>query len=131
MSSRFAPVPKLELGTKRACTSCGAKFYDLNKTPIACPKCGTPVEVVQLATQPSSDRRAVARKAKVEPKKVQKPELVPLEEADTEAIAATEDVEAEETNKDDAEAPLMEVGEEDDADLSEIVGGNVEDEDET
>jgi hypothetical protein len=84
-----------------------------------------------LATQQSSERRAVALKAKVEPKKVQKPELVPLEDGDTEAIAAAEDVEAEDTIKDDAEAPLMEVGEEEDADLSEIVGGGVEEEDET
>ena len=29
-----------KLGTKRSCESCGAKFYDLNKTPAVCPKCG-------------------------------------------------------------------------------------------
>lgn len=29
-----------KLGTKRACESCGAKFYDLNKDPAVCPKCG-------------------------------------------------------------------------------------------
>ncbi|NQU62492.1 MAG: TIGR02300 family protein [Rhodospirillales bacterium] len=28
-----------ELGKKRACQGCGASFYDLNKKPIACPKC--------------------------------------------------------------------------------------------
>ena len=27
------------LGTKHRCQSCGALFYDLNKTPITCPKC--------------------------------------------------------------------------------------------
>jgi len=27
------------LGTKRVCESCGAKFYDLNASPIKCPKC--------------------------------------------------------------------------------------------
>ena len=27
------------LGTKRTCPSCGARFYDLNKDPIECPKC--------------------------------------------------------------------------------------------
>lgn len=26
-------------GTKRRCASCGAAFYDLNHTPIVCPKC--------------------------------------------------------------------------------------------
>lgn len=29
-----------ELGTKYTCTSCEAKFYDLNRTPFSCPKCG-------------------------------------------------------------------------------------------
>ena len=31
---------KAELGQKRTCQSCGAKFYDMNRTPILCPKCG-------------------------------------------------------------------------------------------
>jgi uncharacterized protein (TIGR02300 family) len=37
----FLPVAKPELGIKRQCASCGAKFYDLMKKPIACPKCST------------------------------------------------------------------------------------------
>lgn len=32
---------KPELGTKRTCPSCAARFYDLLKSPIQCPKCGT------------------------------------------------------------------------------------------
>ena len=32
-------MSKPELGTKRDCPSCGAKFYDLNRNPVACPKC--------------------------------------------------------------------------------------------
>ena len=32
-------MSKPELGTKRDCPSCGAKFYDLNKNPVVCPKC--------------------------------------------------------------------------------------------
>ncbi|NIQ94546.1 MAG: TIGR02300 family protein, partial [Desulfuromonadales bacterium] len=28
-----------ELGTKRICPSCSARFYDLEKRPIECPKC--------------------------------------------------------------------------------------------
>ena len=34
-------VAKPELGAKRQCQACGAKFFDLNKDPIVCPKCGT------------------------------------------------------------------------------------------
>ena len=32
-------MSKPELGTKRDCPSCGAKFYDLNRNPVVCPKC--------------------------------------------------------------------------------------------
>ena len=31
---------KASWGTKRTCQSCSARFYDLNKGPIKCPKCG-------------------------------------------------------------------------------------------
>ena len=34
-------MAKPELGAKRQCQACGAKFFDLNKDPIVCPKCGT------------------------------------------------------------------------------------------
>jgi len=39
-------MAKVELGTKRVCVACGARFYDLGKSPAMCPKCGTeqPVE---------------------------------------------------------------------------------------
>lgn len=39
-----------ELGSKRVCVSCGARFYDLNKEPAVCPKCGAdqPAEVPRL-----------------------------------------------------------------------------------
>ena len=33
-------MPKLEWGTKRTCPTTGKRFYDLNKSPIKCPKCG-------------------------------------------------------------------------------------------
>lgn len=31
---------KASWGIKRTCQSCAARFYDLNKSPIKCPKCG-------------------------------------------------------------------------------------------
>ncbi len=30
---------KRKWGTKRACPSCGTRFYDLGRKSIACPKC--------------------------------------------------------------------------------------------
>jgi uncharacterized protein (TIGR02300 family) len=35
------PLAKPELGIKRQCANCSAKFYDLLKKPILCPKCST------------------------------------------------------------------------------------------
>lgn len=36
---------KLEWGTKRSCQACSARFYDLLRSPILCPKCGTTFEI--------------------------------------------------------------------------------------
>jgi len=47
-------MAKPELGTKRICVSCGARFYDLGKAPAVCPKCG----VEQPAEQPRLRRAA-------------------------------------------------------------------------
>ncbi|MBM3488369.1 MAG: TIGR02300 family protein [Alphaproteobacteria bacterium] len=33
-------MSKPEWGLKRSCQSCGARFYDLLRSPIICPKCG-------------------------------------------------------------------------------------------
>ncbi len=34
-------MAKPELGLKRTCVDCNARFYDLNRVPAVCPKCGT------------------------------------------------------------------------------------------
>jgi uncharacterized protein (TIGR02300 family) len=43
-------MAKPELGTKRTCVNDGVRFYDLNRVPAVCPKCGTeqPVEQPRL-----------------------------------------------------------------------------------
>src|SRR5215813_14391635 len=56
-------VANPELGTKRLCASCGAKFYDLNKDPITCPKCGTVFEVVVPVTRGGRGGEAAAAAA--------------------------------------------------------------------
>ncbi len=37
---------KLEWGHKRTCQGCGARFYDMQKSPIVCPKCGSVFEIL-------------------------------------------------------------------------------------
>jgi uncharacterized protein (TIGR02300 family) len=48
-------VSKPELGTKRLCAGCNAKFYDLLKTPIVCPACEAVFVLPKVA--PSRPRR--------------------------------------------------------------------------
>lgn len=33
-------MAKADLGDKRVCAECSAKFFDLKKRPVVCPKCG-------------------------------------------------------------------------------------------
>ena len=54
-------MAKPELGAKRQCQNCGAKFFDLNKNPIVCPKCGTIFQGVVARVE-----RASAKEEEVE-----------------------------------------------------------------
>ncbi|KAA2213814.1 TIGR02300 family protein [Teichococcus oryzae] len=54
-------MAKPELGLKRTCVACGAKFYDMTRQPAACPKCGTE----QPAEQPRARRAAAPVEEKV------------------------------------------------------------------
>jgi uncharacterized protein (TIGR02300 family) len=51
-------VAKEEWGTKRGCPNCGARFYDLRRSPIECPKCEHTFE----AATPSRPSRGSAEK---------------------------------------------------------------------
>src|SRR6201999_585388 len=42
---------KADLGIKRVCPSCAARFYDLQKRPIECPKCEFTFEPESLYKQ--------------------------------------------------------------------------------
>ena len=135
-------MAKPELGTKRLCAHCGAKFYDLKHTPITCPKCGAAFEVVQVASR--GGRGEAARAAPVreaEPVVAETPEaeFVSLEEADAEAqgkkksgeaVEGDEDVELEDDEGID-DAAFIEESEEEDTDVTEIIGGDIENEEET
>src|SRR5205085_3116516 len=140
-------VAKPELGTKRLCASCGTKFYDLKKDPIHCPKCGAVYEVVVAPTRPTRPEPAapapVARAPVREEVAAPEPagaEAVSLEEADAEAQGATakkpaateseaeeEEVEIDRTLDDDT---FIEEQEEEDADVTDIIGGDIENEEE-
>ncbi len=131
-------MAKPELGTKRLCANCGAKFYDLSKDPIHCPKCGTVYEVAPVVTRGRPE--AAARPAPAEEVAAPEPqevETVSLEEADAEASGAKkpeadvadDDVEIEEALDDDDDT-FIEEQEEEDADVTDIIGGDIENEEE-
>ncbi len=135
-------MAKPELGTKRLCASCGAKFYDLSKTPITCPKCHTVMELAPVTTRPRPEAaRAAAAPVKEEAlvPETQDAEFVSLEEADAEAsgrkvvadtdvIAGEDDIEVDDEPIDDA--ALIEEQEESDDDVTDIIGEREGDEEE-
>jgi uncharacterized protein (TIGR02300 family) len=121
-------VPKPELGTKRQCQNCGAKFFDLAKDPIVCPKCGTVYQVASLPARSSARGKVVEAD---EPEVAPEAELVPLEEADAaddEKVAAVlpdDDIEVEEEEAA-VDDTFLEEEEEDSDDVSTLIDGDIE-----
>ena len=99
-------MTKAELGTKRLCPNCGAKYYDLNHEPIICPRCGTRFEVT--TTKARAPAKAVA---------------VPVEEPDVEAAPAAEFVTLEEADEEAADSGAIKV----DVDDEEVEADDEED----
>ena len=119
------------------CAHCGAKFYDLNHAPITCPKCGAVFEAVQVSSRGRAEARAAAREVEPVVPETPEAEFVSLEDADAEAqgkkqgeAAEVEDeVELDDESLDDA--AFIEETEEEDTDVTEIIGGDIENEEET
>ena len=131
-------MAKAELGTKRVCPVTGRKFYDLNKSPVISPYTG---EIVPIAPLPTSRSRSAAAAVapvvplapEVEAPEAAEVELVSLEDADAEAEggkkdAAVEGEEEVEVADDGAEDNTFLETDEDEGDVSDIVGGGGEDE---
>lgn len=81
-------MAKPELGNKRVCVSCSARFYDLTKQPAICPKCNSE----QPAEQPRL-RRPIGNVALEEKRR---PKVIPvpgLEDTDVEVETGEEEVE--------------------------------------
>ena len=119
-----ATLAKPELGGKRQCQNCATKFFDLNKDPIICPKCGS--LFVVAAGGRASARAAVADddEAEADPAAV---DLVPLEEADAGddkgAAVPGDDIEIEDEPADDT---FLEEEEEDGDDVAGLIDGDIE-----
>jgi uncharacterized protein (TIGR02300 family) len=120
----IAQLAKPELGSKRQCQNCGAKFFDLNKDPILCPKCGA-------TFQPPALSRAAARAAVADDEESELPEagaeIVSLEEADAtdDKVAAVVDDDVD-LGDDAADDAFLEEEEEDADDVSNLIDGDIE-----
>ena len=132
-------MAKAELGTKRVCPTTGRKFYDLNKDPVISPYTG---EIVPVAVLPTSRRAAPVAVAplvpEVEAPEAAEVELVSLEEADAEAeggkkeaLAEGEEEEVEVADGGAEDDTFLETDEDEGDDVTDIIGGEREDEEDT
>ena len=127
-------MAKPELGTKRTCQNCGTKFFDLSRDPITCPKCGATFQAIALSSRVS--RAAVVRdddEAEVETGA----EVVALEDADAiddgkvAPVAVEDDADIiEDDAASDDEDTFLQEEEEDDADVADLIDGEIEDDEE-
>ena len=119
-------MAKADLGTKRLCPNCGAKYYDLNRDPIICPRCDTVFEVPTKSRGHAAPAPAEEEEA-VEAPESETAEFVSLEEADEEAaggaVEEDEDIEIGDDEKD----TFLEEEDEEGEDVADIIG-EVEDE---
>ena len=129
-------MAKPELGTKRVCPTTGRKFYDLNKDPVISPYTGQVVPIEAPVTRGRAEAVRAVVPEEAETPEVQEAEFVSLEEADAEAegggakvtAEGDEDVEVDES-LDDAAFIVPEEEEEDD--VADIIGGDIENEEES
>ena len=134
-------MAKPELGTKRLCGNCGAKFYDLSKDPIVCPKCHTVMALAAMTARSRPEpvaaaRPVAARQEETVVPETQDAEFVSLEDADAEAQGnkkgstevvegAEDDIEIDESLDD---AALIEEQEETDDDVTDLIGDREDEE---
>ncbi len=127
-------MAKPEWGTKRVCRSCGARFYDMCRKIVTCPKCGS---VYEPEPPPKARRSATPLTAPVvkpAPKVAPVLAAVAAEPGDATAKAegdddALGDIETDAADKggDIIEDP-SELGEDED-DMAEVIDGSRKDDD--
>ncbi len=131
-----------ELGLKRVCPNCGTKYYDLNRDPITCPKCATVYQeaaITRVRPETAAPARPVPAEDEEEVEDIadtdaDEPELVPLEEAEDDTVGAAKAIPGTDDEDLDMEEDLgeefLEEDEDDDADVSDLIEGDVEEDDE-
>ncbi len=106
-------MAKPEWGEKRTCLDCGAKFYDMQRSPIVCPTCDT--EFVPVVTGRGSRAKAAA------PVPVPEPKKPAISDEDDLLVADDDDDDDDDLLPDDPDLDILEDDDDDDDDLIEDV----------
>lgn len=109
-------------GTKRTCQSCDERFYDLEKTPILCPHCGTKYVI---ASSPAA-LAALQAEEKAARNKIKKSPVADDADGELPAVEGEEalaDVEGDDASVADGDETFLEEEEEEGGDMSNIIGG--------
>jgi uncharacterized protein (TIGR02300 family) len=125
-------VAKPELGTKRVDPVTGRKFYDLNRDPIVSPYTGQSYPRTMFDPQPKAARPVEAEEEETEVEAKNAPEFVPLAEADATTDAKdipVDDIEIEDDGAEEDDT-FLEEEEEDDGNVSDLIDGDIEDDEE-
>lgn len=134
IDGKLTLVAKPELGTKRVCPTTGRKFYDLNRDPIVSPYTGQVLPRALFEPLVKGAAAAVARAPRIEEEleaEAAAPELVSLEDVEAEEkekeAGADDDVEIAAVPADD---PFLEEEEEGDDNVTDLIDGDIEDDEE-
>ena len=124
-------MSKPEWGVKRICFNCGARFYDLQRAQVVCPKCGTEYDPEAFLKSRRSRPSAIVQEKDPPPivlgESEAEPDTEEAEELETEAVE-DEDADAADDEAEEVLEDTSELGEDDD-DMAEVIE-NVDDEEE-
>ena len=114
-------LAKPEWGLKRICHGCGARFYDIKRDPIHCPKCDAKFDP-NAVTRPRRSRAAAVAAAEAAKKVEAEAEAKAKAKAEDEAELGSElDVEVEDDEEDSLIGDTSDLDE--DNDVSGVIGG--------
>ncbi len=106
-------MAKPEWGIKRTCQSCGARFYDLMKSPIVCPKCETEYDPEAVLKSRRARPVPVADVKKSKPAEAEDAELDEEDDgveelaSDDEKVIAADDADDDSDDEDEGEDTLI------------------------
>lgn len=109
-------MAKPEWGTKRQCSKCGARFYDMGNEPIVCPSCGVEhvPEIILKSRAPQQVEEA--------PKPVKVAAKKPVEEVE-EIEDEEEDIDIDDDD-DDVLGDVDDIDDDDDDDAVDVRGAS-------